>query len=104
MDPRVKPGGDRWWHKGIEKLLLEILGRRVVARIDRILEEFVLLIGPELADVGIGLDYRVDVAPVLLLDLADVEVADHVAELVEPHRAAQGVRHLRLLERFYERF
>src|SRR6266508_5542611 len=83
------------------ELLLEVLRRRVVARIDRVLQELVLLIGPELADVGIGLDHRVDVAPVLLLDLAEVDVADHVAEFVEPHRAAQGVRHLRLPERLY---
>src|SRR5262249_33038466 len=69
MDPRVKPGGD-----GVDRgLLLEILCRRVVARIDRVLQELVLLVGPELADVGIGLDHLVDVSPILLLDLADVD-------------------------------
>src|SRR3954471_14291978 len=82
--------------------LLEILGRRVVARINRVLEELVLLVGPELADVGIGLDHGVDVLAVLLLDLADIDVADDVAELVEPHRAAQGVRHFRLPQRLHE--
>src|SRR4029450_10355648 len=65
------------------ELLLEVLRRRVVARIDRILQELVLLIGPELAHIGIGLDHRVDVTPVLLLDLADIDVADDVAEVVE---------------------
>src|SRR5262249_24380861 len=86
--PRVKPGGDVWWRGGRRDLLLEVLGRRVVARIDRVLQEFVLVVGPELADVGIGLDHRVDVAPVLLLDLADIDVTDDVAELVEAHRSA----------------
>src|SRR6266851_1982883 len=88
-------GSELTQRRGDSRLLLEILGRRVIARIDRVLEEFVLLVGPELADVGIGLDHRVDVSPVLLLDLA---------ELVEPHRAAQGVRNLRLPERLHERF
>src|SRR5262249_29636671 len=64
--PRVQPGGDVWWRGGSRDLLLEVLCRRVVARIDRVLQEFVLVVGPELADVGIGLDHRVDVAPVLL--------------------------------------
>src|SRR4051812_5776377 len=58
--------------------LLEILRRRVVARINRVLQELVLLVGPELADVGIGLDDSVHVLAVLLLDLADVDVADDV--------------------------
>src|SRR5260221_4090097 len=97
-------GSELTQRRGDSRVLLEILGRRVVARIDRVLEEFVLLVGPELADVGIGLDHRVDVSPVLLLDLAEVDVADHVAELVEPHRAAQGVRNLRLPERLHEGF
>src|SRR5262249_44071017 len=109
---RCNPSSSKRWPPGSSPgvtdvdrgLLLEILCRRVVARINRGLQELVLLIGPELADVGIGLDHRVDVSPVLLLDLADVDVADHVAELVEPHRAAQGVRHLRLPERLYESF
>src|SRR6266545_6452546 len=86
------------------ELLLEVLRRRVVARIDRVLQELVLFIGPELAHIGIGLDHRVDIAPVLLLDLADIDVADDVAELVEPHRAAQGVRHFRLSQCLHERF
>src|SRR5713101_6387684 len=82
--------------------LLQILRRRGVARIDRILQELVLLVGPELADVGIGLDDGVDVFAALLLHLADIAVADHVAELVEPYRAAQRVRHFRVLERLDE--
>src|SRR3954453_20961074 len=82
--------------------LLEILGRRIVARINRVLQELVLLVGPELADVGISLDHSVDVLAVLLFDLADVDVADDIAKLVEPHRAAQGVGHFRLPQRLHE--
>src|SRR5262249_59103915 len=87
MDPRVKPGGDVWWRGGNRGLLLEVLCRRVVARIDRVLQEFVLVVGPELADVGVGLDYRVDVAAVFFFDLADIDVADHVSQLLQSHRA-----------------
>src|SRR5262249_34972413 len=85
--PRVKPGGDVWWRGGSRDLLLEVLCRRVVARIDRVLQEFVLVVGPELADVGVGLDYRVDVAAVFFFDLADIDVADHVSQLLQSHRA-----------------
>src|SRR6476620_3187595 len=50
-------------------LLLEILRRRIVAPVDRVLQELVLVVGPELANVRIGLDDGVDVLAVLLLDL-----------------------------------
>src|SRR5260221_3868436 len=60
-------------------------GRTIV---DRMLEELVRVVGPELADVGIGLDHGVDELAALLLDLADVDGADHGAVLVEAHRAA----------------
>src|ERR1041384_7167486 len=60
-----------------------VLHRRVVARIDRLREELLLVVGPELADVVIGLDRLVDELAVRLLDPPDVEVADHVAEMVE---------------------
>src|SRR6266508_5498270 len=83
-------------------LRLEITCRRVVARIDGILQELVLLISPELAHVGIGLDDRVDVSAALLLDLADVGVSDHVAQFIEAHRAADRVRSLRLFQRLHE--
>src|ERR1043165_9704540 len=71
---------------------LQYLRRRVVARIDRVLEELVISVGPELAHVRIGLHDRVDVLAALLLDLADVDVADHVAELVEADRAADRIQ------------
>src|SRR6516164_6453672 len=65
---------------------LDVLSARPgLAIVDRMLEELVRVVGPELADVGIGLDHGVDELAALLLDLADVDVADHVAVLVEAH-------------------
>src|SRR5215470_9228764 len=59
---------------------LQILRRRVIARIDRIGQEFFLFVGPELADVGVALDHRIDELPVLALAFANEDVADDVAE------------------------
>src|ERR1043166_3236118 len=57
---------------------------RVVARIDRLRQELLLVVGPELADVVIGLHGLVpELQPVLgalLAELADVEIPDEVAE------------------------
>src|SRR5581483_11394052 len=62
---------------------LEVLRRRPVARVHRVLQELVGVVGPELAHVRIGLDHRVDQPPLLARHLADVDVADDVAVLVE---------------------
>src|ERR1700749_3703338 len=67
----------------LQNLQLQILGRRIVARIDRVLQEFSLVIGPELADVWIALDDGVDQAAVASRHLSDIDVADHIAEFVE---------------------
>src|SRR5437870_5193969 len=50
-------------------LLLDVLGRRIVARIHRAGQEFLLVVVPELADRGIGLDHRVDQLAILALHL-----------------------------------
>src|SRR6202158_958136 len=47
------------------ELLLQILCRRIVARIDRVLQECGLVIGPELTDIRIGLDDGIDQPGVL---------------------------------------
>src|ERR1700730_16789567 len=60
----------------------QVLRRRPVARIHRVLQELLGLVGPELADVGIGMDDPVDQPAVLALDLADLDVADDVAVLI----------------------
>ena len=67
------------------------LQRRIVARVDRLRQEPLLVVGPELADVRVGLDRRVDELAVLALAAADVEVADDVAEMVEVERPARRV-------------
>src|SRR5712691_3653851 len=73
-------------------LRFEIFSARPgLAVVDRVLQELVGIVGPELADVRIGLDHGVDELAALLLDLADVDVADHVAVLVEAHGAACGL-------------
>src|SRR2546421_6643570 len=64
----------------------QVLRRRPVARVHRVLEEPLGLVGPELAHVGVSVDDRVHQAAFLALDLADVDVADHVAVLVERNR------------------
>src|SRR5882672_11499853 len=70
---------------------LEVLRGRPVARVDRVLQEVRLLVGPELAHVRVGLDDAVHQATVLALDLADVDVTDDVAQVVESHRSPRGV-------------
>src|SRR5579859_249843 len=50
---------------GASRLLLEVLRRRPVARVDRVLQEFVGLVFPELADVRIGVNHGVHQATVL---------------------------------------
>src|SRR5262249_41144683 len=57
------------------ELRLQVLGRWIVARVDRVLQEGGLVIGPELADVRIGLDDGVDQPSVNLGHLADVDIA-----------------------------
>src|SRR6266446_1041682 len=65
------------------RLGLQVLRGRPVARIDRILQELLGLVGPELAHVRVGVDDAVHQPAVLALDLAYIDVADHVAVLVE---------------------
>src|SRR5262245_57663513 len=74
-----------------------------LAIVDGVFEEFVGVVGPELADVGIGLHHRVHVAAILFLDPADVDVADHVAVFVKPHWAARSILDLVLAQRLDQR-
>src|SRR4030095_5396451 len=55
------------------------LQRGIVARVDGLGEKPLLVVGPELTHLGIGLDRRVDQLVTLLLHPANVEAADHVA-------------------------
>ena len=98
-DPRARSAGHRQDQASLGAapytgrcLLLEILRRRIVARVDRVGQEFLLVVGPELADVRIGLDDRVDELAVLALAFADEDVADDVAVVVELDRRRAACR------------
>src|SRR6266446_7565463 len=82
---------------------LQIPSRRIVAGVDGTGQEFLLLIGPELADVRVALDHRIDELPVLALALANEDVADDVAEVVELHRPARRIGERDLMKSFGER-
>src|ERR1700748_3403366 len=56
------------------ELRFQVLCRRIVARINGVLQEGRLVIGPELADIRVGLDDRIDKPAVALGHLADVDV------------------------------
>src|SRR5262245_40317007 len=68
---------------------------RIVTRVHRLGEEPLLVVRPELADLGIRLDRRVDELVALALGAPDVERAHDVAEAIEGERAARrvGQRH-----------
>src|SRR5262245_7603155 len=42
------------------RLVSEILGGRIIPRVDRVRQELALVVGPELTDVLVGLEHRVD--------------------------------------------
>src|SRR3989442_12045532 len=58
---------------------LQVLRRREVARVHRVLQELLRLLDPELAHVGVGVDPAFHQASVPALHLSDVDVADDVA-------------------------
>src|SRR5262245_57253503 len=83
--------GDRPGLKGAPAYpdLFAVLAGWEVAIIDRLSEELLLSIGPELADLGIGLDHGVPefvlvvVEHLFLLDLLDVDVLDRITIFIE---------------------
>src|SRR5450631_259590 len=83
--------------------LLEVFRRRIVARVDRVREKRFLVVGPELADVRIGLDHRIHELSALALAPADENVTDDVAVLVELDRAPRRVGQRHLVQRLGER-
>src|SRR5579863_2504743 len=80
--------------------------RRIIARIDRVREEVLLGPGPELADVFVGVNRLVpELQPVFGAfgaDAADVEIADHVVEVIELDRPARRVGEADRLKRRHE--
>src|SRR5437588_10695344 len=73
-------------------VLFAEFARREIAAVDRLLEERLLAVLPELADVRVGLDHGVPqlllvvTEHLLLLDLLVIDVLDRIAELVEADR------------------
>src|SRR5829696_8165703 len=82
---------------------LQVLGQRVVARIDGLLQELRRRIGPELADLRVGLDRGVDEVAALALAAAYEHRADDVAAFVEGDRAAWRVFERQPVQRLAER-
>src|SRR5262245_23893966 len=80
--------------RGAAPCVRSALERRVVARIDRLRQEPLRIVGPELAHLGIDFHRGVGHFPALLLDPADEDVTDDVAVLVETDLPAR-----RILER-----
>src|SRR6266404_4101112 len=62
---------------------LQVFRRREVARVHRVLQELLRVVGPELAHVRIGVDHAVHQPGVLALDLADVDISNDIAVRVE---------------------
>src|SRR5262249_18513557 len=75
--------------KASPRALFTVLARRKIARIDRLPEERIPVVGPELADIRIGLDHRIPELVLvvaehfLLLDFLDVDVLDRREPVVE---------------------
>src|SRR5690242_9552627 len=62
----------RWYQSaGPRSSAAEVLGWRVVSRVHGLRQELLLIVRPELADVRICLDHRVDELAVLALAVAD---------------------------------
>src|SRR5579864_4139509 len=80
--------------------------RRIVARVNRVREELLFGPGPELADIFICLDGLVPkLEPVfgpLVHHAADVDVANHVVEVIELERTSRRVGEADRLERRHQ--
>src|SRR5215467_10316346 len=77
---------------------LAVLAWRIVARIERHLEELVGIVFPELAHRRVGEDHGVLELSSRPLHLAHVDVLDGIAPLVDDHRPSRKVFELDLLE------
>src|SRR3954454_1787752 len=77
---------------------------RKVARIDRLREELLLIIGPKLAYVLIGFDRLIDEFAARFLAAADIEITDDVAEMIELDRSARRVGERDRFERRHQSF
>src|SRR5437870_190539 len=78
---------------------LTVPAGRKIARVHRVLQIVVGLVGPELRHVRECVDDRVLQTVVHLLDLAHVDVLDRVAEVVETDRPARRIGEIDLEKR-----
>src|SRR5262245_38024838 len=78
------------------------LQRRIVPRVHGLRQEPLLVVRPELADLGIGLDGRVDELAALHLHAADVEAPDDVAQVIEAERSPRSVGERHGAQRLHE--
>src|ERR1051326_6148207 len=67
------------------------LQRRKVSRKHRLFEKLLRIIVPELTDVRITLDRRIDELAALFLDLANIHSESQIAVIVKSDRAARGL-------------
>src|SRR3989441_7712024 len=81
---------------------LTVPAGRKIARVHRVLQIVVGLVGPELRHVRECVDDRVLQTVVHLLDLAHVDVLDRVAEVVETDRPARRIGEIDLAKRGHE--
>ena len=90
--PREGAGSRQWSYR---RFYFSRFCARIVARVDQVLQELILVVGPELAHVRIGLDHRVDVFVADLLDAADIDVPTTLpnsSKCIGPRRVAVSPR------------
>src|SRR5690348_11829577 len=80
------------------ELRLGVAQRRVLAAVLRASDEGLGIVFPELADVFVRRHGRVDELAVLPLDLADVDVQDRLAVLVQAQRAHRAAVELYVVQ------
>src|SRR6185369_1103476 len=97
-----RPGCQRALRR-VVNVLLDVLGRRIVARVDRRGQERRRIVLPELAHVPVGVDHDVHEPAVAALDTADVDVDDRIAVGVEADRPLRRVGELYRAQRLHER-
>src|SRR5205807_7663158 len=62
-----------------------------VTRINRIGKEGFLAVSPELTDIRVGLEYRVDEPAVLARNFSQIDIAYDISQVVEFDRSSHGV-------------
>src|SRR5262245_15459451 len=96
MRNRPRPQAGVFIFEAKLRLFAELAGREVAA-VDRLRQELVFSMRPELTDAWIGFDHRVPqfwlvvAEHHLFLDFLDIDVLDGIAQIVEGYGSAHGV-------------